>query len=439
MNKILLIIALAISSLTAIAQQDNWQIINTKFNDVSGVLHAPAKDTVFIHRIDGSLLRSFNGGITWDSVFIRHDSTYFTDMGSHFVNGKVGFTWGIWSCMYTGFVNSEIPMLLKTTNSGKTWQPAMVGFGSNKVVVAQMHFWDANNGFLIGAVIEQHPVGTNYSHTHANEIYMTADGGNTWILNNSMPIDEIKNTPKMISFCDNYNGILMGKELNLNYSKSTDGGFTWANTNLHKFGYNATGVCVLSPQKGFVLANDSLYSSNDNLQTFTASKLPFSNYNNTIMANNASHYNDGANIYYLTFNDNIYKSTIDLNTFTISKKSNNTPNYSIAGYNGDVYIYAVNGMVYKKTVTVNSVNAIKGIKKTVTLYPNPSTENTVNYTTTYKVKSYTITNNEGKELMRKNVDGTQTINSTGLGVGIYLITFYDGNNKFVASSKLIKN
>ena len=120
MKKIIALALIIVSTLTSYAQQDNWQTYNTGFTDVSGIIHAPAKDTLFIHRTDGSLLRSFNGGANWDSLFIRHDSTYFTELGSYFINGRIGFTWSVWSCMYTGGVKTEVPMLLKTTNSGLT-------------------------------------------------------------------------------------------------------------------------------------------------------------------------------------------------------------------------------------------------------------------------------------------------------------------------------
>ena len=61
MKKIKFLALLLVSTLTSYAQ-DNWQTYNTGFADVSGIIHAPAPDTLFIHRTDGSLLRSFNGG-----------------------------------------------------------------------------------------------------------------------------------------------------------------------------------------------------------------------------------------------------------------------------------------------------------------------------------------------------------------------------------------
>jgi photosystem II stability/assembly factor-like uncharacterized protein len=436
MKKTIFLALAVVTTLTSYAQQDNWQTYNTGFADVSGIIHAPAPDTLFIHRTDGSLLRSFNGGANWDSLFIRHDSTYFTELGSYFINGRVGFTWSIWSCMYTGGFKTEVPMLLKTTNSGLTWAPAMNGFSIDKVVVAQVHFWDVLSGFAIGQTITNHPAGTNYTQHHNNETYFTLDGGNTWVLNNSTPIDDIKNMPKMISFCDQYTGLIMGRELNFNYSKSTDGGFTWANTNIHKFGYNATAVKTQSPQNAFIVANDSLYVSTNGLQSFTASKLPFTNYNNSVMANNASFYTYGNTTYFLTFNDDIYKSANNLNSFVVSKNKNGVPNYAMAGNGANVYIYAANGNVYK-TANVTAIKEVTKNTQDVFIYPNPTAENSINFSSVIKAKTYTITANNGTLLANKTIEGT-TINTSTLPAGVYLVSFFDANNKLIASKKLIK-
>lgn len=437
MKQLLLTTIVVLNVAISYAQQDVWQTLPTHFSDVSGIIHAPAKDTLFIHRTDGSLLRSFNGGGSWDSIFIRHDSTHFTEMGSYFVNGHTGFTWSIWSCMYSGFVNSERPVLLKTIDAGLTWALANNGFDQVPFVVSQLYFWNSTSGFAIGQEINTHPAGTNYTKHHTNQLYMTLDGGATWLLNSSTPIDEIKSSPNMISFCDQYTGIMMGREINFNYNKSFDGGFTWATTNQHSLGYNATGVSVQNQQNAFVLANDSLYVSTDSLNTFKASKLPFTSYNNSVMANNASFYTVGNTTYFLTFNVDIYKTSTNFQTFQVSKLSNQAPNYAMAGFGGDVYIYATKGNVYK----TSNVTALKNNTSTVTqntrIFPNPTADNNINITTLSSVKSYSIINPSGTLLTHKTLDNA-SINISNLTPGIYLVMLYDTNNKYVDSQKLIK-
>lgn len=435
MKKIIYISICQFLSLMFLAQSaDTWQTLNTKFTDVSGIIHAPAKDTLFIHRTDGSLLRSFNGGSSWDSTFIKHDSIYFTEMGSYFLNGKVGFTWSIWSCMYLGG-KREVPMLLKTTNSGTTWVPIMNGLTDNPISFSLVHFWDENNGFALGSCINSH--GASGGHLHVNHTYMTVNGGANWVRNLLPEMDTIKNTPTMVSFYDEYNGIMMGKEIDLNASITTNGAFSWKNTNLHKFAYNATGVKMINSATTFILSNDSLYFSSDSLKTITRRKLPFVHYNNTVMMNNASFYNHYNTTYFLTFNDPIYKSSDNFNTFEISKPKNNEANYSLAGYGNDVYVYATNGSVYK-TATITSIKDSKQNKQTtLILYPNPTTDDVIYFNTSTKIKSYTITNNSGAEITNSKID-SNTISTIGLPSGVYLVSFYDSTNNLVATKKIIK-
>lgn len=427
MNKYIYIaIILSVNTLLVAQNQDVWKTLNTHYADMSGVIHVPSKDSLFVHRMDGSLIRSFDGGLTWDSTFIRHDSIRFTDIGSTFLNGKIGYTWSIWGCMYTG-IKQERPVLLKTTNSGASWSVAMNGLPLSDVKsISLVHFWDKDNGIVVAECGASH---------HENHIYMTFDGAVTWVESSAFnPM--IKYAPRMASFTDRYTGIMCGMEVNLNFSMTDNGGYDWKNTNIHQLNYSATGIKLFEDNTGFVLANDSVYVTDNNFGLFTRKGLPFSNYNNTVLSNNASFYAlDNKTTYFLTFNDGIYKTTDGLNSFVISKTKNNLPNYSIAGYGKDVYVYGLNGLVYKTTIAGETAN--NGSLHSVTLFPNPTSGTILNITSKAEITSYSIYNVLGM-LVENNTLTNNQIDISKLVAGTYILSSYNSNNELVETKKFVK-
>lgn len=410
------------------AQTDVWKTIQTNYSDMSGVIYTPAKDTVFIHRIDGVLLRSFNGATSWDSTFIRHDSLRFTDVGSYFVNGKLGFTWGIWGCMYTG-IKQERAVLLKTNNSGDTWELTMNGLPLQELKnISLVHFWDKDNGMLVAECGASH---------HENHIYTTFDGGSNWI-EASVFNPMIKYAPRMASFIDRYTGVMCGMELNLKFSLTDNGGYDWKNNIVHQLNYSPTGIKLFNDNSGFILANDSVFLTDNNFKYYVRKALPFTNYNNTVLSNNASFYSlDNNTNYFLTFNDGIFKTTDGFSSFTVSKPKNNLPNYSIAGFENEVYVYALNGLVYKSTIEKTQSTSLKN--EDLSLFPNPATGDLINLKTNLQVKSYSISNVLGMIVSANSALENNTIDLKHLSNGTYVISFYGDNDELISTKKVIKH
>ncbi len=430
MTKIIFIVLLITANTLLVAQNqtDTWKTLNTHYTDMSGIIQAPAQDTVFIHRMDGALIRSFNGGNSWDSTFIRHDSIRFTDVGSTFVNGKVGFTWSIWGCMYTG-IKQERAVLLKTTNSGTNWSVAMNGLPLQLIKsISMVHFWDKDNGIVVAECEGSH---------HENHIYMTFDGANTWVESSAFNAD-INYAPRMASFTDRYTGIMCGLQLNLNFSTTDNGGYDWKNTKVHQLNYSPTGIKLFNNNNGFILANDSVFVTDNNFNLFTRKALPFVNYNNSVLSNNNSFYSyDDKTTYFLTFNDGIYKTTNSFNSYTVSKQKNNLPNYSIAGFNKDVYVYGLNGLVYKTTIGASENNEELVSKKNVTLFPNPTSGNVLNITSKTEISYYTLFNVLGMQLENASLANNQ-IDITKLATGTYILTVYNAQNELFETTKFVK-
>lgn len=112
------------------------------------------------------LFRTINGGTTWDTVDIGGWNNAVVNISAgRFVDESFGFCYG-----YKAPSNNVL-WLLKTTDSGNTWQEVSTPFVSGQVHM--LDFFDTSNGLII--------VRTGPSTIY--EVFTTSDGGQTWTAN----------------------------------------------------------------------------------------------------------------------------------------------------------------------------------------------------------------------------------------------------------------
>jgi len=153
------------------------------------------RDTGFAVGVNGTLLRTFNGGLNWNSVYSGTNSISRVSFNGNIVfcstrNGLIlkstnyGNSWSTISNSSTGTVGTiydivwtspsigyfvEWGNIRKTTNGGSTWSPLPIS-GVSGVNILSISFIDANNGIAVG--------GTTSSHV--GYILKTSDAGLTW-------------------------------------------------------------------------------------------------------------------------------------------------------------------------------------------------------------------------------------------------------------------
>lgn len=144
------------------------------------------------------IMRTNDGGTTWDSIPLNTASTTYTISELCFTDNDNG---------YAGGTNNAFQSILKTSDNGSTWSDVTP---------------DPTSINQINAISFTDPL-TGYATDETN-LYKTTNGGNSWTT--SVPGFGIKD----INFIDANNGYACGEIFpNAVVMKTNDGGQTWSN------------------------------------------------------------------------------------------------------------------------------------------------------------------------------------------------------------------
>jgi photosystem II stability/assembly factor-like uncharacterized protein len=161
-------------------------------------------DTGFVFGEDGIILRTTNGGISWDTHSIDDYIGLYLDVfrfnAVMFVDKQTGFLIGY------GYYGNEI---YKTTDCGRTWQwNEQIIMPKIYTDLKDINFIDKNNGFIV---------------SDAGIFLKTTDGGNSW------QRDSIVLAGYSVFFTDTITGWVATWEGYI--LKTTDGGTNWTAIN----------------------------------------------------------------------------------------------------------------------------------------------------------------------------------------------------------------
>ena len=219
-------------------------------------------DTVFISGNYGKILRTFNGGQNWNTVY---SDTNLQLWGIKFVNSFTGFAAGSsgtvlkttnkgnnWTFLNTGVINalqgiyflnettgfvSGSIIILKTTNAGDSWinlNAPNISFETN----TDVYFENESAGII---------------STNSGRIIRTSDGGANWAIVREQSGDAVWR----MSFTDSQTGY--GCTSNGNSVKTTNAGINWFNQstplteNLYDINFPAAGTGYICSWSGKIL------------------------------------------------------------------------------------------------------------------------------------------------------------------------------------------
>lgn len=191
---------------------------------------AQNKDTIWAEGLP--LLRSTDGGITWDS------STTTPVYAGDGLGGLVGFSDLRFTDDSTAFLLPGGQLfngikVLRTTNSGQSWDSIPTGSQS----LLQASFPTHDSGWIVGK----------------SSITRTTDGGKTW---NNQLLQFVANT---LTFSDSKHGVILGNSIVIAHKPpaaalavTTDGGVTWTTT-FSGIPNDVWGVTAASPRRLFAV------------------------------------------------------------------------------------------------------------------------------------------------------------------------------------------
>jgi hypothetical protein len=155
--------------------------------------------------------RTTNGGTTWTPGIVNNASGLSISMITA-VDANTA-----WVAMYLA-TGSNPQGVYKTTNGGATWtRQTTASFSNANSFPDAIHFWDANNGWVLGD-----PINGDF------EMYTTTNGGSTWV---QVPGSQIPNalsgeTGYTSNVCVNGDNVWFGTNAGRVFA-STDRGHNW--------------------------------------------------------------------------------------------------------------------------------------------------------------------------------------------------------------------
>ena len=220
---------------------DGWEWINTGFDYILTDIEFPCGQSKIGFAVgqkntyngEGIVIKTTDGGSTW---------TQTTDSGTVWLTA-ISFVDTL-----TGYVGGLNNNILKTTDGGNTWSQVNFPFADEVYRIMDVEFRDANHG-VVGVI-------PNYGETP--HVYITNDGGSTWIKSNGF---EIVST-YMIEYINDSTLVAVGGQEVI--SKSTDGGLNWQTVYVGEYTGTLIGVDFLNENHGLVVGDyGHVYQTDD--------------------------------------------------------------------------------------------------------------------------------------------------------------------------------
>ncbi len=138
----------------------SWDTVYSPVPSIQGwisYMHFPDSQNGYATVAYNTVYKTTNGGLNWTSLNLGGNQNLWTS-GVYFLNSQTGFVGG-------GVYSTMTGDLFKTTNGGANWQLITSAYG-----IAKIQFADNSNGYCIAA---NNSVGNGL-------LIKTSDGGNNW-------------------------------------------------------------------------------------------------------------------------------------------------------------------------------------------------------------------------------------------------------------------
>ena len=259
---------------------NSWTLL-TELPDASIYCMQVINDkNIYAGAFSGLFYKSTDSGKNWTANYVSLDGVCVTFRDIHFFDEN------------NGVAVCSNRRVLFTNNAGNSWTEVLEDTSESKCINYDVHFVNNNLGFIAstnalsnGTIYKTTDGGMNWdllpnvfeksiyaiwfvNETHGvaagykGRIYYTTDGGASWLdpTINNVPDDKKENDLKSISFYDENNGFIVGKQIGL---KTTDGGLTWEYVDIAGNEKTFTQVSYQNANTIYSLSAKLLYKTED--------------------------------------------------------------------------------------------------------------------------------------------------------------------------------
>ena len=316
---------------------------------------------------NGTLLKTINAGESWTSIAIGGNTNLF---GLSVLNEN------------TFFISGDGGLVEKTTDGGTSFS---VETSPENQTVSDIQFFNENVGFAKAGVVD-------FFHQF-NNFYKTTDGGTTWTLVTSDPIDSFFFLNENIGFINKTNN---------GFYKTTDGGLNFM---------------LIGNSKSLEL---DIYTVNENVVWDIGNFYTLCSCDNYCISKRFADVQQQI--------DNCYNTYTFEFLFTAIHFANETTGY----------VVGINGTIYKNGTGINVPLAVDEFKKTdmIKIYPNPASSTiTIENNSSSIITSITISDINGRKVLEAKNDKSN-IDISSLVKGVYLVKVSSDNGN--VTKKLIR-
>jgi photosystem II stability/assembly factor-like uncharacterized protein len=263
---------------------DNWSIQPSVSTASLKSISFPSSDIGFTVGYNGEMLKTINGGISWEKLStgtnLRLTSVYYSDANNGYIatsNGSIlkttngGISWtvmptgasGINSLFFTnsntGYAVGTNCMIYKTVDAGRSWIKclnkietdvnwAVYQGATDYNALNSVYFTGLNNGFAVG---------------NGGRMFKTTNGGISW---KKRVIGDGNITFWSVYFKDSQTGFVVGNDGTI--LKTTDGGENW-NKIISGIKSCLWSICFVNKDRGYIVGNSgTLFTTNDGGETW---------------------------------------------------------------------------------------------------------------------------------------------------------------------------
>lgn len=401
------LVFLLLLSITELKAQLQWEGIEVNASYHLYTIAAADDQVIYTGGYGGSLLKSSDGGNTWQNLnsgstdwvsdmhfFDAQNGWICSQAQSDLDSGQVqktsdgGQTWTTvrnfknylcmnWVNPSVGYVGAWYGYMEKTTDGGQTWTTLTLPTSGT---IADIEFVDENTGYFIT---------TDY------KLCKTTDGGMNWNLYSHPYIESIFFLDANTGYCTTYTGKI---------GKTTDGGITYTYTQ-SPYGFKINDVLFRDAQIGYAVGGLDCSSGNC---TQSPILLTTTDGGQTWIDNSHPYVNMARGFFQVSL----------------------TPS-------GKPFVAGSNKIVLQQ-VTTASVNALTPVEQ-ITINPNPATTQ-IGISVPDEAVLAVISDLSGKtletHLLTPGLEAT--IQTDALSSGAYLLTLFNQAHKPVATGKFLK-